>query len=71
MKKTKAHKILEKIDKLQESLEIAQSECKHKNVTETPGANTGNWDQINYYWTDYHCHDCDKRWTVDHPTRRY
>ena len=39
-----------------------QDNCKHANVTKDHGANTGNYDLHNIYWTNFHCLDCDLRW---------
>lgn len=56
-------KIYHEIELLNEELKILQSECPHSNKKETHGSNTGNLDD-NIYWTDFHCLDCDKKWTI-------
>lgn len=54
-----------RIDHWQEMLDEVQENCPHENVDAQKGGNTGNYDQsADCYWTDFHCHDCDKQWTV-------
>lgn len=43
-----------------------QEACKHPGVVEKYCGNSGNYDpSADSYWIDYHCPDCDKRWTED------
>jgi hypothetical protein len=43
-----------------------QSICTHPNATKKYSSNTGNWDRgQDSYWIDWHCLDCDKRWSTD------
>lgn len=45
---------------------IFQSQCPHGDVTKTHKSNTGNYDpSADCYWTDFHCNDCDKRWSEE------
>jgi FtsZ-binding cell division protein ZapB len=54
------------IDVAKEKIEKIQNDCPHLNVNKKYGGSTGNYDPSNdRYWTELHCPDCDKRWTVD------
>jgi len=50
---------------LQKRLRKIQDKCVHINFEKEHGANTGNYDCKDIYWTDFHCLDCDKRWSED------
>lgn len=67
MKVTKAQKIQAKITKLYADLRCEQEACTHPNATRKGGSNTGGYDgpAFDYYWWDYTCPDCLKRWSVD------
>lgn len=50
------------------SIQLAELQeiCNHPDVTKKYGGNTGNYDpSADSYWIDWHCPDCDKRWTTD------
>ena len=52
---------------LQNEVASIQGHCSHPKETlyKQTDANTGNYDPSeDTYWTDYHCHVCDKMWTV-------
>ena len=41
-----------------------QKLCEHPDLTVKHDSNTGNYDPtVDSYWTNYHCCDCDARWT--------
>ncbi len=43
-----------------------QEACTHPSVTKKHGSNTGNYDpSADWYWTDFDCPDCAKRWTKE------
>ena len=64
--KRKRISILDKIANLQDQLTDLQSKCNHQNVTKKLQGSTGNYDPTaDYYWIDWHCPDCNKRWTTD------
>jgi hypothetical protein len=56
-----------KIKKALEEISAFQEACPHppQNVRYEYGANTGNYDRYESYWTTYYCSRCSKRWTVD------
>lgn len=61
----KYNTITKKIDILMQELQDLQTECPHNHVESKAGSNTGNYDPTaNSYWTDFHCPDCEKKWTV-------
>lgn len=67
-------KLRAEIAERQSKIAAIQAECSHPiaALTETKGANTGNYDpSSDCYWTDYHCGLCDKGWRVDHETKVY
>jgi hypothetical protein len=48
-----------------------QKECPHIKLTKKYGANTGNYDpSADSYWIDWHCTDCDSKWTTDQKSDR-
>lgn len=55
------------IKEIQNKIADIQEACTHPTeaVEETPGASTGNYDQVNSYWTDRTCHLCQKKWRID------
>lgn len=58
--------IYRKIDYWTTKLLEFQETCPHIVVTMEYKSNTGNYDpSADCYWRDYHCHDCDKRWSKD------
>lgn len=58
-------RIEHKIDKLNKELENLQNVCTHRDLTYKLRGDSGNWDRADdAYWIEWHCHDCDKRWTT-------
>jgi hypothetical protein len=58
----------QKIKELQDQINVIQAKCSHPDeaVEKKHDSNTGNYDPSNdCYWTNLHCHLCDKHWTVD------
>lgn len=65
MKKS-VENIYKEIEALEKRIEKIQNKCRHENVLKEHHGNTGNWDpNDDCYWTDFHCPDCDKRWSED------
>lgn len=63
--KTKVAICRAKIEKLRNEILKIQSECKHEKVKKSHGPTEG-YDTVNiWYYTDFHCLDCDKYWTED------
>lgn len=65
---SKATRLREQIDALQQELSRHQERCKHRwaHRTYKLRGNTGNFDPTqNCYWTEYSCALCLKRWDVD------
>lgn len=59
-------KIEARLDKWNEAYRMLQQDCQHPNVTKKHRSDTGNWDRSqDSYWTEWHCPDCDKRWTTE------
>ena len=56
-------KIRASILNLEMRLHKIQERCIHLRVEKKHEASTGNYDSPNRYWTDFHCLECDKRWT--------
>lgn len=55
-----------KIAKLSDQLVDLQMVCTHPDVTKQFRGDTGNYDpNADSYWINWHCPDCDKRWTTD------
>ena len=57
-----------KIKELQDQINTIQSKCSHpvEALEKEHDADTGNYDPgADRYWTNFHCHLCDKHWTVD------
>ena len=51
---------------LNEQLIALQDTCRHENVEKKYRSNTGNYDPTaDCYWIDFHCPDCEKRWSRD------
>lgn len=80
MKKSKAHKITEEIQRIEieiieplyKELEQYQSKCKHKRLIAEFHSNTGNWDSsFDSHWIDLYCPTCMKSWTVDNSNDEY
>lgn len=64
---TKIVKLKQKIGKINQEIADIQEQCPHDNLKLKRGGNTGNYDpSADCYWTDYHCPDCQKKWTVFH-----
>lgn len=62
----KRKSIYEKQVRLSEELYELQSICTHPTVTKQYRGSSGNYDPSNDgYWINWHCPDCDKRWTTD------
>lgn len=63
---TRIAKLKIKIENLRDEIKEIQESCLHQNATFKYDSDTGNWDKSqDRYWRDYHCPDCDKRWSVD------
>lgn len=61
----KLNSILNKQMKLREELGELQLLCTHPDVTKQYRGDTGNYDPSqDSYWINWHCPDCDKRWTT-------
>jgi hypothetical protein len=70
MKKNQWAKLREKLDKkgaaLHEAEKKLQSECPHEHLTYKYEGSGGSWDNPRgEYWIQWHCQDCEKRWTTD------
>ena len=64
----KAERLVAGILALQTELKVHQNRCKHpsNHLKYKLGALTGCWDPLdNWYWTDYLCNLCKKRWRED------
>lgn len=60
------------IDDIKKELLIHPTTCRHYDLTGEYGANTGNWcASDDYYWVDFSCPNCGKRWTEDQSDIRY
>lgn len=60
-------KLEAEINVLQDKIKNIQDQCSHPEscLDKTHGSNTGNYDpHDDCYWTDYHCHLCDRKWTA-------
>lgn len=57
----------DQIKELESKITSIQEECSHPKLCliENNRASTGNWDQVDYYWTEFHCTLCDKKWIRD------
>lgn len=42
-----------------------QNNCPHINLTYENKGNSGGWDREEYYWRNWDCRDCGKRWQTD------
>lgn len=61
----KRKRIEEKIKKLYEDLNHLQINCPHTNQAKQYKGSTGNYDpHDDCYWIEFHCHDCNKRWST-------
>lgn len=61
-----AQEIQAEISALYLRLRGIQETCSHLRATKKHGANTGNYDpSADWYWTDFTCPDCLKRWTEE------
>jgi hypothetical protein len=61
--KYKSHRIQIEIIRLRKELLEHQEKCKHKNVEQECGSNTGNFDpSSDCYWVIYNCPVCLKNW---------
>ena len=59
-------RIESKIDQWENALVILQDEmCPHEKLTYKNEGSSGNWDNEEYYWRDWKCYICGKRWTTD------
>lgn len=62
----KRKSILDKQVRLSEELYELQTICTHPDITKKYCGDTGNYDPSqDSYWINWHCPDCDKRWTTD------
>lgn len=58
--------INQELERLQKRKAVIQNRCAHANRTYKAGSSTGHYDPSDdIYWKDFHCPDCDKRWTED------
>jgi hypothetical protein len=63
---TTKKRIQQKIEKLHQELEHLQLNCPHAQVNKQYRGDTGNYDHsLDGYWIDYHCQDCDLRWSTN------
>lgn len=70
--KKQMNAINKKIDNLYSKKQNLQLECHHENLQGRYGANTGNYSSSDdYYWVDFMCSDCGKRWTEDQQDQAY
>jgi len=54
-----------KVQLICDEIVALQKECSHIHLTKKYGASTGNYDpSSDGYWLDWHCTDCDKKWTT-------
>ena len=61
----KYDKITSKISSLTQQLCELREECPHENITYKYFGSNGNYDtSANSYGIDWHCQDCDKRFTT-------
>jgi hypothetical protein len=59
-------RIQKNITNWNKKLENLRATCTHPNTNIKHCGNTGNYDPMaDCYWNEYHCFDCDKRWTID------
>ena len=57
--------IMNKKAKLSIQLSELQELCTHPDITKQYRGDTGNYDPSqDSYWINWHCPDCDKRWTT-------
>lgn len=62
----KREAIEKKIEKLENSILELQEKCPHTNASKKPSSSEFNYDKtLDRYWIEYHCRDCDKRWSID------
>jgi hypothetical protein len=55
-----------KIEKAYQEIKAIQSVCPHADLTYKYDGDSGNYDKsLDFYWIDWCCHDCGKRWTTD------
>lgn len=47
------------------NLSALQEICEHPDVVKKHCTNTDNYDSPDYYWTQFNCPDCRKRWEED------
>lgn len=57
------NKLFDKKDSILEEIADYQSICAHKTSVYRADGSSGNWDNDAYYWYDFYCYDCRKRWT--------
>ncbi len=58
--------IKKKIEYWENALQEFQDTCAHENVDKVYKSNSGNCGYTSdYYWINFHCHDCDKLWRED------
>jgi transposase-like protein len=54
-----------KIVEAETALEVFRETCPHPTLTYVNKGYSGNWDNDEYYWREWKCHDCGKRWQTD------
>jgi hypothetical protein len=58
-------KLEARIAEIQILIKQLQGVCPHDNLTYKYGGDSGNYDRSqDEYWIDWHCNDCEKRWTT-------
>lgn len=59
-------KLYKEIEILEARIKDIQNKCPHESIIKEHHGDTGNYDpRDDSYWTDFHCLDCDKRWTEE------
>lgn len=62
----KRKRIEQKMEKLRQELKQLQLNCPHVNFTKQYKGSTGNYDPSqDCYWIDYHCQDCNLKWSTE------
>lgn len=64
--KQEVQKILDKIKKLYNDLNIIQDNCPHEHLRGDYGSSCGNYDpSSDCYWINLTCLDCGLKWHID------
>lgn len=61
--------LLATIKKAEARIRALRSKCAHANVKTKPGADTGNYDIPDMFWTELTCRECGARWDEDCKTK--